>query len=461
MSSFFLSEENPKNFVGLALKMILREENNNTEKEHNYQEKVEAEILLRLKHESIISNEKDVSRKIRIEKFQKETIAGYTGIVIPAKKVEIDKSKILLDDLSSKIWNSFSYHVIRINSEIDSQTNERDMFSISIKMDIENEGIESAPLWRRILGLSGYYWDFQICPYFWGQDSAYQYFGENINTVYEMKTFFYIPISLYKSFDLINTFPGANTTPVGIFQYSKPLICNANGKKSTELEEIGKEPKLAIKWDFGMMDHKQMKIRIAQGENFSRFSMLFSLFSLFLTISFFFFFDEIYNWINPSLTYISFKILYVFLFSLGMITIYVLTAIKDCAYFEMKNPEEPAFHLTRLFFSISLSFISIFPLTFIISSVKSNLICDMGEIPVAGSLIILLVCSFVLIYRKTPWVETKKFKREYLLGILPIIGPLFMVITLLSLVSELDFSNIFSLWAYFSIISTLAIFKLQ
>ncbi len=497
VSTFFLSEENPKKIIRVGLKVIFKEEDKKNEKK---QEKIEMKIFLKLNPNSRVHNEEDISYKLEKEVYKKGIGAEYEQ-VIPAKISEIKTEELSSNDLDLKTKRPFSHQTIKINFEInnksDGHNKEANVFGILIRADIENEGIESESLLKRAMGLSKYAWNFHTS--LWGEyENAYPHSGRNINSSEEVQTFLIVPDALYKSFGQINVLPGAYSIHIvknkDVDSLSLERSTNTSEEEEkTEKEKIGKWYKvgsLLIDWQFGKTHRMSREVIVEHIESFPRLSMLFLIFSLLFLMSICTFSEDIYERFfaktsediceelftqipkdvdkelfteileniceglfaetSHGTSYTTFRVFLIFIVSTAILFIYMLINLRNYAFHEIKAPDEIA---SYIYYSCLLVVISFIPSSIFLSEgIENEFFTIFESIEYPATIIIILICSYVLMYRLTPWRIKKEFKKIYVLALLPI-AALAVFALAVALASNYGIERFFISWAYLCAIS--------
>ena len=473
VSTFFLSEIDPKNITRIGFKIIFEDENERETKEKNKKE-LEMKIYLRLKPESKICRAKDISYKLEKEKY-KEGIGAEYKDVIPAEDLKSDIGEFSLKNVNLEKMKLYKHQFIRLNFKVDyskvtpnERTGEKSKFGILIRIDAENEGIESDSLLKRALGLSKYAWNFHTC--LWGEyENAYPYEARRINFSEEIQAMLIIPDKLYTSFGQVNVLPGAYSIHLikGKDVDSLALEPNKEDVKS-EKEEIKKWYKAGsfmINWEFRKTHRVSREVIVEHNESFPRLSMGFIVLSLLFSLSMCIFSEDIYRKLfieiigksSTEFPYFQFKILLIFFVSFIILSFFVYVNFVNYAFHEINIPTEIGSYVFDLILSTIASFLSFIPLVPVISFGLLEWIEKIDGIPLVFiSIIIILMCSYILARKR---IEEKKPKKKYSLGFLPIIGSFFISIFALSMFSMLTFQNLFLLWAYLCSVSAFTIWK--
>jgi len=307
------------------------------------------------------------------------------------------------------------------------------------------------------MGLSKYAWNFHTC--FWGEyENAYPHNGRDINAC-KIETFLIIPDMLYKSYGQINVLPGSYSihTVKGRDVDALTLESENNGKKNEDrkrtekkkMEKWYKPGGLMIKWQwfFEKTHRVSREVVVEHIESSPRFSMFFLIFSLLFVMSFSLFSQDIYNQFFDAkkTSYITFKILSIFVVSIAILFIYVLINLTNYAFHEIRAPDEIA---SYIYYSCLLVLISFIPSSiFLWENIENKFFTIFESIEYPAATIIILICSYVLIYRLTPWRIKKKFKRKYSSALLPI-GALAVFALVIALASNYGVRGFLISWAY-------------
>ena len=284
-----------------------------------------------------------------------------------------------------------------------------------------------------------------------------------------------IPDKLYTSFGQINFLPGAysihlvESKDTDSLALDPPKRASNETETMSEKEEIRKWYKagsLMINWEFRETHRVSREPIVEHIESFPRLSMLFLLFSLLSAGSFFSFLDNIYKRIydvvgtesQPEISFLKFGLLLILITVSIILVIYVIINLKNYAFHEIKTPAEMAFYLYNFCLSTIISMFMVFPLARVLADFLFMIEEKPWYYPSIGSFIIILMCSFTLVYKKTPWVRERKFKKGYLLGSLPIFGSL--LIAAGTFFWGFSLQDIFVLWAILSTISTAVVLRI-
>ena len=425
---------------------------------------------------SEISYVEDISYKLDKTEYIRGIGAKYDRVV-PAKDMKIKIVRIPLKEANSEARELFNHRFVRLNfkvgyrsSEIDDKCN-RGEFGILIRIDIENEGIESESLRERALGLSKYAWNFHTC--LWGEyENAYPHRGRDVNSSEEIQVMLIVPDKLYKSFGQINALPGPYSIHIVKSKDVDSLALDPPGDTSKIKERISeldiledwyKVGSLMINWEFRKTQHVSREVVVEHIESFPRLPMVFLLFSLLSVISFFNFLNDLCVSIPLEMSCVRFKFLWTFMIAFLILTVYIFINLYNYAFHEIKIHYETAHYIHDFNLSIIVSIPSLIPFATVISFDWIDIIRVKigGPLLIVGCAAFILVCFYVLAFRKITQKEETKPRRRYILDSLPILGSLLIALFALFLVSSFNIQNIFLLWAYLSSISTLAVLKVS
>jgi hypothetical protein len=449
VSTFFLSEKNPKNIVRIGFKVIFKKLDKEVGKE---QREVEMKIFLKLNPISKIYNEKDISYKLKEETYKKGIGVKYEKVT-PAKITKIETDELSSSDFDLKTKKLLNHQAIKINLKMDNKNNneEGNFLGILIRVDIENEGIESESLLKRAMGLSKYAWNFHTC--LWGEhENAYPHGGRNVNPCEEIQTFLILPEILYKSFGQINVLPGAysihtvKNRDVDSLSLEPPETPGEEKGKSEkkEVREWYKAGGFMINWRFEKTHRMSREVIVEHIESFPRLSMLFLICSLLSVMSICLFSEDIHREFFDGTTYTTFRILSIFVVSIVILFIYILINLKNYAFHEIRAPDEIA---SYIYYSCLLVLVSFIPSSIFLWGEAEKAFFEIFRSREYLAIAIILICAYVLIYTLTPWKTKKKFRMRYVLALLPVLA-LAMVAFAVTLASNYTIREFSVSWAY-------------